>query len=280
LRREPQRNSPPSSSPPQKKISNNFHTPLDQNRGEAHFKRCLAAQLSGAPAAAAAAAAAATKCVEAALAAERASGKTEAQLEGLSAVLAELREKALELSPAAKEVEEMKGMIASALGGALGGGGGGDAFGGGAASGGGGGGGGAPVQDLGVVGRGAKRLKLEPSAAAVPAGASAGQPRSLESLMGAPVEVPAGFGGGGGSAAAAAAAAAAAPAPAAVPSAAAAVSLPSSDAPKAAAAPVPAALPAFLQPAAVAAVYGGGGGEGAAAGAAKEEEEGAEEGGK
>ena len=204
-------------------------------------------------------------------------GKTEAQLEGLSAVLEELREKALELAPAAKEVEEMKGMIASALGGALGGGGGGDAFGGGAASG--GGGGGAPVQDLGVVGRGAKRLKLEPSAAAVPAGASVGQPRSLESLMGAPVEVPAGFGGGGGSAAAAAAAAAAAPAPAAVPSAAAAVSLPSSDAPKAAAAPVPAALPAFLQPAAVAAVYGGGGGEGAAVGAAKEEE-GAEEGGK
>jgi len=193
--------------------------------GEAHYKRCLARQLAGAAAAALESATAAVACVAAAAAAEPGDA-------GLAEVLADLKAKAAELEAPAKEVAEMKAMVAAALTAATGGSGG--AFDAPA----GGGGGGSGVQDLGVVGRGAKRVCLAPAG---PAPASTA-PRSLDSLMGGPVPVPAGFGG------------AAVAAPAVCPADAAASVAAAAPAPKPA--PAPGVVPAFLAPGAVAAVYG------------------------
>ena len=155
--------------------------------GEAHFKRCMARQLAGGAAAALESAVAAVACLQAAV-------RAEPDDETLPLILADLTAKAAELEAPAREVDDLKAVMASALGPAAGGGGGFDAP----------SVGGAPVADLGVVGRAAKRGRVEPTLLpstapmAVPAGFGGGAAPAggrLEALMGAPVAVPSGFGG-------------------------------------------------------------------------------------
>ena len=136
--------------------------------GEAHFKRCVARQLAGGAAAALESAVAAVACVQAAV-------QRDPRDATLPLILADLTAKAAELEAPAREVDDLKAVMASALGAAGGGGGGGGGFDAPSV------GGGAQVADLGVVGRAAKRGRVAPAL--------------LPST--APVAVPAGFGGGG-----------------------------------------------------------------------------------
>jgi len=227
-----------------------------RRRGEAHFKRCIAAQLAseGPPGAVAALrhARSAVGALEAAVAASKAAGDGAGAADA-EAVRADLAERVVELEGALTAAADQKEGPGEAGGGTV--------FGSGpsntAAT------AAAPVRDLGVVGGGgreAKRLKLEPVGAA--GGGAPGVPGGATLLMAAacaPVAVPAGFGAGAG-AAALPPPPAPAPGAAATVSAAAAPAKPPAAAP--AAAPAPAGgVPAFLQPAAVAAVYGEEGGE-------------------
>ncbi|EFN53411.1 hypothetical protein CHLNCDRAFT_58502 [Chlorella variabilis] len=230
----------------------------DRRIAELQYKRCSALQFGGHNEAALAAVQAACGCLakrREALAAKLAApaegddaDKLKAESEDVAALLEDLQEKVTELQDQVAEDAAKTNMIRSTLmqlTAAAGGGpqqqagSGGDTL---QAAGGGGGGG---VQNLGVVGRGTKRINLQPvqtnvpaavgggAAACAPVGAepAAKKKRSLEDLMGGGGETTIGFGS------------APAPAPAAAPAAA------------QPAAPSP--VPAFLQAASVQAVYGG-----------------------